>query len=56
MSPKAPKLQPVPVVDEAFKAMQDQNMLIRRKGRMATLIAGKGGAAPMVGTKALMGL
>jgi hypothetical protein len=59
--PKIPKQEvapPPPTVDEAVRSSEEADKLRRRRGRLATVFAGRmpgGGAAPSVATKQLTG-
>lgn len=61
MRPKVPKVEappPPPTVDEAVRSSEEADKLRRRRGRLASIYAGRmqgGGAAPMVATKQLTG-
>lgn len=60
MRPKVPKVEappPPPTVDEAVRSSEEADKLRRRRGRLATVFAGRmqgGGAAP-VASKQLTG-
>lgn len=59
--PKIPKQEappPPPTVDEAVRSSEEADKLRRRRGRLATVFAGRmqgGGMAPQVATKQLTG-
>jgi hypothetical protein len=61
-SPKVPKATPPPpppppppTIDEAARASEEADKLRRRKGRLATIFAGKRGGAGSVGPHQLIG-
>lgn len=54
--PKLPDPPLVPTVDEAAKAVEESDRLKKRKGRAATILTGKKGAAtPKGATAELLG-
>jgi hypothetical protein len=61
MRPKVPKVEappPPPTVDEAVRSSEEADKLRRRRGRLATVYAGRmagGGMAPAVAAKQLTG-
>lgn len=62
-TPKIPKPEPiqppppVPTVDDAKKNTQESDLLLRRRGRAASMVNGMKGdtSTPSVGTKMLLG-
>lgn len=61
MRPKTPKIEaapPPPTVDDAVRSSEEADKLRRRRGRLASIYAGRmqgGGMAPNVATKQLTG-
>lgn len=50
-----PPPPPVPTIDEAARSEESSRKFLRRRGRMATLIAGQGAGTPNVAGKQLLG-
>jgi hypothetical protein len=61
LRPKTPKIEaapPPPTVDDAVRSSEEADKLRRRRGRLASIFAGRtpgGGMAPNVATKQLTG-